>query len=168
MDTRRMLTYPTKYLLLTIVTLLFTHASATESVKHRYEIDLSSSVSSLSDGMQQMSEKLPRTPVTKSTGKLRDDRAEFKMATDKESGGRVIATRIIETKYKEGILIDNQTESITSTYGLIEKSHFPRLRTIFWESGNFSKLQRTIDALNEDERFEFAKLQVIDHINTPR
>ena len=105
---------------------------------------------------------------TASKDALSDDQAELKMALDNETGNRVIATRVIETKYKEDVLIDIQINSIASTYSLTEQKHFRRLRTIFWASSNFSRLQSTIYAINNDERFEYAKLQVIEHINTPR
>ena len=173
MDANRMQTRPLKYwpvvLIALLLALLFIQTSVAEkAAMHRYEIDLSSSVTSMQDGMTQMGQTGRKANKTASKGALSDDQAELKIAMDKETGRLVIATRVIETKYKEDVIIDGQTDSITATYGVTQKNHFPRLRLFFWESSNFSQLQSTIDALNNDERFEYAKLQVIDHINTPR
>ena len=173
MDTNRMQTRPLKYWPVVLIALLlalpFIQTSVAEkAAMHRYEIDLSSSVTSMQDGMTQMGQTGRKANKTASKGALSDDQAELKMALDNETGNRVIATRVVETKYKEDVLIDSQINSVASTYSLTEQKHFRRLRTVFWESSNFSQLQSTIDALNNDERFEYAKLQVIDHINTPR
>ena len=168
-----MQTRPLKYWPVVLIALLlalpFIQTSVAEkAAMHRYEIDLSSSVTSMQDGMTQMGQTGRKANKTASKGALSDDQAELKMALDNETGNRVIATRVVETKYKEDVLIDSQINSVASTYSLTEQKHFRRLRTVFWESSNFSQLQSTIDALNNDERFEYAKLQVIDHINTPR
>ena len=152
---------------ITILVLLTLSSVAERSTPTRYVIDQTSSVSSMQDGTIQMG-KPANTPSSVGSKTLGDDQAEYKMALDKETGLRVIATRVIEAKYKPDVLIDSQLDSIESTYGITLKTHFPRLRLIFCESSHFSKLQSTIDALNTDERFEYAKLQVIDHINTPR
>ena len=173
MDTNRMQTRRLKYspvvLIALLLALLFTQTSGAEkAAAHRYEIDFSSSVTSMQDGIIQMGQTGRIAKKTAPKGVTSDDQSEFKMAVDKETGGLVIATRVIETKYKEDIKIDEQADSITATYGITQKNHFPRLRLFFWQSSNFSQLQSTIDALNNDERFEYARLQVIDHINTPR
>ena len=173
MDTNRVQTRPLKYWPVVLIALLlaplFTQTSVAEkAATHRYEIDLSSSVTSMQDGMIQMGQTGRKANKTASKDALSDDQAELKMALDNETGNRVIATRVIETKYKEDVLIDTQINSIASTYSLTEQKHFRRLRTIFWASSNFSRLQSTIYAINNDERFEYAKLQIIDHINTQR
>ena len=78
---------------------------AERSTPTRYVIDQTSSVSSMQDGTIQMG-KPANTPSSVGSKTLGDDQAEYKMALDKETGLRVIATRVIEAKYKPGVLID--------------------------------------------------------------
>ncbi len=150
-----------------IVVLLTQSSVAERSTPTRYVIDQTSSVTSIEDGAIQMG-KPANTPSSIRSSTSSDNQAECKMALDKETGLQVIATRVIEVKYKEGVLIDHQLGAIESTYGLTKHSHFPRLRIIFLQTSSFSQIQSVMEALSNDHRFESVRLQVIEHINTPR